>query len=122
MWAQTSSILASWLVLSVAFWVASSLLAGVQIPSARDAVVVGAVFGLVNLLIGKLLFFLLGLATAGLLWFLAFIGRCLATAIMLKVTGALTPRLTIRGARSAIACALVMSVVGTGLQFVMGLG
>ena len=113
------SILQSWAVLTIAFWVASAILPGVHIHSIKDAVVVAAVFGLVNVLLGKVTFALIGVGTLGLTFFVSFLGRWLVDTVLLRLAGQLTPRLTISSFPTAMVCALVMSGVGTSMQFLL---
>ncbi len=112
-------LIISWAVLTLGFWVAATLLPGVSIPRVKDAILVAALFGVLNTLLGFALFTMIGISTLGLGFLLAFITRWVVDAIVLKLTDALTPRLTIRGFGSALLCALIMSAVGTVSQMVL---
>jgi putative membrane protein len=107
------SILISWLILTVAVWIAAAIVPGVSVKGIGGAIVVAAIFGIVNWLIGWLFFFVIGIATLGLGFLLAFITRWVVDAIILKLTDLLTDRLTIRGFGPALLAALVMSALGT---------
>ncbi|HCF56623.1 MAG TPA: hypothetical protein DFS52_01335, partial [Myxococcales bacterium] len=109
----TMSILISWLILTVAVWIAAAIVPGVSVKGIGGAIVVAAIFGIVNWLIGWLFFFVIGIATLGLGFLLAFITRWVVDAIILKLTDLLTDRLTIRGFGPALLAALVMSALGT---------
>ena len=107
------SILLSWLVLSFAVWLTAVLLPGFHVKSLGSAVIVAAVFGVLNFLIGWLLFGLLTIVTLGLAWLLAFITRWIIDAILLLVTDRLTDHLKIDSVGWALVGALLMSVIGT---------
>lgn len=114
-------LLLSWLILAVSFWVAAALLPGVRIARFGDAVVVAAIFGLVNTLLGWILFVALGVGTLGLGFLFAFLTRWVIDAILLKLTAAVTDRIAISSFGAALACALVMSATGTlGQWLLMG--
>lgn len=107
-------LLLSWLFAAVGFLLAARLLQ----PSFKlsggfgSALVVAAVFGILNALIGWLLFVVIGVVTLGIGFLLGFITRLVVNAIVLKLTDALTDRLQIRGFGSALAGAAIISVVG----------
>jgi putative membrane protein len=73
-------------------------------------------------LVGWLLFVIIGIGTLGLGFLLAFVTRWVVNAILLKVTDALTDRLTIRGFGPALLAALVMSVLGTFGEYLVTRG
>ena len=107
------SILLSWLVLSLAVYVVSVLLPGVILRKPSDAIIVAAMLGIVNLLIGWLLFFVIGIVTLGIGFLLAFVTRWIVDAIVLVFVAAMTERLEVRGFGTALLAALLMSLIGT---------
>jgi putative membrane protein len=107
------SLLLSWLVLSLAVWITAMVLPGFHVKGFGSAIVVAALFGLLNFFLGWLFFAVFTVATLGLAWLFAFITRWIITAIILKITDSLTDRLTIDGFRWALAGALIMSALGT---------
>jgi putative membrane protein len=113
------SLLLSWLILSLAVWVTAMVLPGFHVKSFGSAIVVAAMFGVLNFLLGWLLFAVFTIATLGLAWLLAFITRWIINAIMLKLTDALTDRLTIDGFRWALIGALMMSALGTAGEWLV---
>jgi putative membrane protein len=113
------SMLLSWLILSFAVWVTAMVLPGFHVKGFGSALIVAAIFGVLNFLLGWLLFAILGIATLGLAWLLAFITRWIINAIMLKLTDALTDHLTIDGFRWALIGALMMSALGTFGEWVV---
>jgi putative membrane protein len=115
------SILLSWLILSLAVWVTALVLPGFHVRSFGSAIVVAAIFGLLNFFLGWLIFAIFTVATLGLAWLFAFITRWIINAILLKLTDAMTDRLRIDGFGWALAGALMMSALGTlGQWLVMG--
>jgi putative membrane protein len=115
------SILISWLILSLAVWLTAAILPGFHIKSHGSAIIVAAVFGVLNFFLGWLLFAFFTVATLGLAWLLAFITRWIINAILLKLTDALTDHLRIDSFGWALVGALLMSAIGTlGQWLVMG--
>lgn len=107
------SLLLSWLVLSLAVYVVSVLLPGVILRKPSDAIIVAAMLGIVNLLIGWLLFFVIGIVTLGIGFLLAFVTRWIVDAIVLMFVAAMTERLEVPGFGTALLAALLMSLIGT---------
>jgi putative membrane protein len=107
------SLILSWLILSLAVWVTSSVLPGFHVKSPSSALLVAAIFGVLNFLLGWLLFAVFTVATLGLAWLLAFITRWIINAILLVITDKLTDHLRIDSFGWALGGALVMSLVGT---------
>ena len=112
-------LLLSWLVLSVAVWVTAAILPGFEVRGFWGAVKVAALFGLLNWLIGWLIFVLIGIGTLGIGFLLAFITRWIVSAILLKVTDALSSSLTIASFGRALIAALLMSGIGTLAEWVV---
>jgi putative membrane protein len=107
------SLILSWLILSLAVWVTSAVLPGFHVKSFKSALLVAAVFGVLNYLLGWILFALFTVATLGIAWLLAFITRWIINAILLVITDKLTDHLKLDGFGWALAGAFVMSLVGT---------
>jgi putative membrane protein len=106
-------LLLSWLILSFAVWVTAVVLPGFHVKSTASALLVAAIFGVLNFLLGWLLFALFTVATLGIAWLLAFITRWIINAILLVLTDKLTDHLTIDSFGWALVGALMMSVIGT---------
>jgi putative membrane protein len=107
------SLILSWLILSFAVWLTAVVLPGFHVKSVGSAVLVAALFGVLNFLLGWLFFTVFTIATLGLAYLLAFITRWIINAIILKITDALTDHLTIDGFGWALGGALMMSAIGT---------
>jgi putative membrane protein len=115
------SLLLSWLILSLAVWVTAVVLPGFHVKSFGSAILVAAIFGVLNFFLGWLIFAILTVATLGLAWVFAFITRWIINALLLKLTDALTDHLRIDGFKWALLGALLMSAIGTiGEWLVLG--
>ena len=106
-------LILSWLILSLAVWVTDAVLPGFHVKNAKSAFIIAAIFGLLNFLLGWLLFAVFTVATLGIAWLLAFITRWIINAILLVITDKLTDHLKIDNFGWALGGALVMSLVGT---------
>ncbi len=106
-------LLLSWLVLSFAVWITDAVLPGFHVKSFGSAILVAAIFGILNFLLGTLMFAAFTVMTLGLAWLLAFITRWIINSILLVLTDKLTDHLTIDSFGWAMGGALMMSLVGT---------
>jgi putative membrane protein len=113
------AILLSWLIMSAAFWLTAKVLPGFEVRSFRGALVVAAVFGIINWLVGWLLFALIGIVSLGLGFLLAFLTRWLVNAILLQVTDRLSNELRIASFGTALIAALLISLLGTLGQWLL---
>ncbi len=111
--------LLTWLVLSFAVWLTAAVLPGIHVKGFGSAIIVAAVFGILNALLGWLFFAVFTILTLGLAWLFAFLTRWLINAIMLKLTASLTSRLKVDSFGWALGGALMMSVVGTAAQWLL---
>ena len=68
-------LIISWLILSLAVWVTAAVLPGFHVKDFKSAIIVAAIFGLLNFVLGWFLFVVFTVATLGLAWLLAFITR-----------------------------------------------
>lgn len=114
-------ILVSWFVLSLAVWFAAAVLDGVEVKDTKSVVLVAALFGILNTLLGGIFFWIIGLATLGIGLLLAFLTRWVVDAILLKVVDSMTDRIEIRNFGWAFLAALVMSFFGSVAQGLLGL-
>ncbi len=112
-------LLLSWLILSLAVWATDALLPGFHIKSWKSAILVAAIFGILNFLLGWLLFALFTVVTLGIAWLLAFITRWIINAILLVLTDKLTDHLKIDSFAWALGGAAVMSAIGTAGEWIV---
>jgi putative membrane protein len=106
-------LILSWLILSVAVWLTAMVLPGFHVKNFGSAILVAAIFGVLNFILGWLLFAVFTVVTLGIAWLLAFLTRWIINAILLVVTDKLTDHLHIDGFGWALGGALMMSVLGT---------
>jgi putative membrane protein len=111
-------LLVSWALLTLVVFVTAAVVPGFYIRGFTGAMLVAALFGVINFLIGWLLFVAIGFGTLGLGFLLAFITRWLVDAIVLKIVDALSRSLEIVSFGRAFLAAMVMSGLGTLLEFV----
>jgi len=107
------SMLITWLVLALSVWITALIVPGISVKGFSGAIVVAAIFGILNWAIGWLLFVMIGLGTLGVGFLLAFLTRWIVTALLLKLTSAFTERIFIRNFGWAFLAAMVMSALGT---------
>jgi putative membrane protein len=113
------SLLISWLILSLAVWVTAAVLPGFHVKDFKSAVIVAAIFGLLNFVLGWLLFVVFTVATLGIAWLLAFITRWIINALLLQLTDVLSTRLKIDSFGWALGGALMISIVAAVVQWVL---
>lgn len=105
------TLLLTWLFATVGFLLAGAIVPGFRVKGFGNAAIAAVLFGVLNLLLGWLLFTLIGVGTLGIGFLLAFITQWVVNALILKLTDALTDRLTITGFLPALWGAGVISVV-----------
>ena len=104
-------ILVTWVVTTLSLFVASKLLDGMTLKGGIVShFFVAALFGVLNVLLGQLIYFAIGLGTLGIGFLLAFVTHLVATAIVLKIVDALTSRLKVKDFKTAFLAALIMSI------------
>lgn len=105
------SLLVTWFFASLGLLLAGAIVPGFRIKGFGNAAITAVIFGLLNLLVGWLLFVIIGIGTLGIGFLLGFLTRWIVNGIVLKITDAVTDRLTIHGFMPALLGALVISVV-----------
>jgi putative membrane protein len=113
------TVLGSWLALSLAFWLTTVLLPGFQVKGFTSTLVVAALFGLLNWLIGAYLVGFFGLLAILTGPFAPMVARWVANLVLLKVVGFATRRLEIKETRTLLVAALLISVLGTLTEFLV---
>jgi putative membrane protein len=114
-------LLISWLVTSVAVWVTAAVLPGFKVKDFKSAVIVALIFGLLNFLLGWLLFAVFTVATLGLAWLLWFLTRWVINTLLLMLTDKLTDHLKIDSFAWALLGALAISIVSSVVTMVLGI-
>lgn len=115
------NILISWLLMAVAFWVTALALPKVHLKKPSDAIWVAGLFGILNFFLGWLLFAMIGIGTAGIGFFLAFLTRWVVNTLILKLTDVFSARLKIDGWGTAFLASLMISGLSTVFQYVVSL-
>jgi putative membrane protein len=113
------SLLITWLITSAAVWVTAQILPGFSVAGFKGALVASAVIGLLQVLIGWLLFFVIGVGTLGIGFLLAFITRVVVTAVLIVLTDKLTVSLKVKSFGVAFIGAIMISAVSTVLTRVL---
>jgi putative membrane protein len=112
-------LLISWLILSIAVWATAAILPGFRVKDFKSAVIVALLFGLLNFLLGWLLFTVFTIATLGLAWLFGFLTRWLINALLLMLTDKVSDHLKIDGFKWALIGALVISIISTVINLVL---
>ncbi|HEY4103673.1 MAG TPA: phage holin family protein [Polyangiaceae bacterium] len=110
-------MLLAWLVLSISVWITAAILPGFQVTGFGGAVRVAAIFGILNWLLGRFIFVVLGIATLGIGFLLAFLTRWFVMALLLKFTDSLSSSFKIKSFGTAVVGALLMSGIGTLAEY-----
>jgi putative membrane protein len=116
------NLLLSWLILSVAVWLTAVILPGFEVRGFKGAVIVAAIYGLLSVLLGKLLFFVIGVATLGIGFVLAFVTKWVVFTLLVKLTDALSESLTVKSWQTAGLAALLMTGIGEVGRWALGVG
>ena len=103
----------TWLILALAVWLTAAILPGFKVNGFWGAIKAAAVFGTLNWLLGSLIFVVLGVATLGIGFLLAFITRWIVMAIILSLSDKISDSLKIKNFSTALIGALLMTVVGS---------
>jgi putative membrane protein len=105
-------LLLKWLILALSFLITAKIVPGVRLSGFWDAIVVAAIFGVLNFLFGWFFSLVIGIFSLGILFLFSFLLHWIVNAILLKLTDAFTSRLEIRSFGTALIAALVMSLIG----------
>jgi putative membrane protein len=102
-------LLITWLLLALAVWLTAAILPGFKVTGFWGAMKAAAAFGLLNILLGKFFFVVLGIATLGIGFILAFITHWIVMAVILKLADKLSSSIQIDSFGTALAGALIMT-------------
>lgn len=102
-------VIVGWLILSGAIWATAAILPGVKVDGFGPAMGVAAVFSILNMLFGWILFILIGIGTLGIGFILFFITAWIVNAIMLSVTDGVIDSFHIDSFGWALAAAFLIS-------------
>jgi putative membrane protein len=99
--------------MSVIVMITAWIVPGVTVRGFGGALFIALLFGVLNVVLGWILFVLIGLGTLGLGFVLAFLTRWIVDAILLQLLASLTRSLDIESFGKAFLAAMVMSGLGT---------
>jgi putative membrane protein len=105
-------LLLAWLLWAVAIWLTAKFLPGFEVRGFGGAVIVALLFGLLNALVGHFLYLVIGVTTLGLGFVFGFITRWFVTAVVLKMTDAVSNNLTIASFKTALLASGIISLLG----------
>lgn len=103
-------LLTRWLVLSAAVWLTGRVLPGFDVRGVRSAALVAALLSILHVLVGKILFVLIGVGTLGLGFLLGFITRWVVTALLLSLVDSLLESFEIKSFRTALIGAVLFTL------------
>jgi len=111
-------LLISWLAVAVGLWLADKLIPDFEVAGDwKSYVLLAAVLGVLEFLVGWLLFLILGVVSLGLGFIFAFVTRLIVSAIVLRIADLLSSRLTIRGFLPALLGAVVIALTSGAADF-----
>lgn len=110
----------NWLIVSVAVWLTAMIVPGVKVKGFGSAVIVAGVFGVLNFLLGWLLFTVFAIGTLGLGYLFAFITWWIVDAILLKLTDAVTDGIKIDGFMSALMASAAIALFTSVSHWIVG--
>jgi len=115
-----TGILISWAVVTLSLWAAAEFLDGMEIKGGFVGhLLTAGIFGLLNVLVGWVLYLMIGVASLGIGFIFAFVTRLVVTAILLKATAAFSSKLKVRSFGTALIAACIMSVVSGVTEWVL---
>ena len=113
-------LLLAWLTVTLGLWVSHQLIRNFRIEGGIGSfLLLGAVVGILHFFLGWLLFVILGLATLGIGFLLAFLTKLIVTAIVLKFADGLSTRFKIHGFLPAFWAACLMSLVSSLVEWIV---
>jgi putative membrane protein len=114
------ALLISWITVAIGLWIADKLLTDFEIAGGwKSYAVVAALLGVLQFLLGWLIYVVLGIATLGLGFLFSFVTRLIASAVVLLIADKLSRRLTIRGFVPALLASLILAITGSVVDFVL---
>jgi len=114
------ALLLSWVTVALGLWVADKLLGGFEVAGDwKSYALVAALLGVLQFLLGWLIYVVLGIATLGLGFLLSFVTRLIVSAVILLIADKLSRRLSIRGFVPALLAAIIIALMGSVVDLVL---
>ncbi len=118
--ASAMALLVSWIAVALGLWIADKLLAGFSITGDwKSYAVVAALLGVLQFLLGWLIYVVLGIATLGIGFLFGFITRLIVSALVLLIADKLSRRLTINGFVPALLASVIVALTGSLADLVL---
>ena len=106
-----TGLLISWALVALGLWIADRLIPEFEIAGDWPSyALVAAVVGVINFLLGRIIYGILGVVSLGLGFLFSTVTRVIATAIVLKLASGLSRRFNIDGFMPAVWAAIVLAV------------
>ena len=116
------SILIPWAVLTFSMWVAAQLLSKMKIEGGIVShFLVAGGFGILMAFTGWFIHFVIGVLSLSFFFVFSFLGKLVVGAIVLKITDAFSSKLKVEGFGTALMASLIMSIAGTGAEYVVNM-
>lgn len=112
-------LLITWFISAVAVWLTAQILPGFTVTGAKGALIASAVIGLLNALLGWLLWLVLGVGTLGIAWLLGFITQFVVMAIVIMFADKMIASLKVNGFGSAFIGSIIITLISTVLTRVL---
>lgn len=109
-------VLTNWAIMTGAVWIATAVIPGIHVSGGLGTyLLISLIFGLVNAVLGPVLFWLAGSQS----WIRLGASAVIVNGILFAVTAGVTPQMDIDGLGSAVLGALAVAVAGTLLELVV---
>jgi putative membrane protein len=114
------ALLVSWLSVALGLWLSQKVVPNFRLEGDwKSYVLIAALLGVLQFLLGWLIYVLLGIATLGLGFLFGFLTRLAASAVVLLIADKLSRRLSIGGFLPAFLAAVVLALTGSAADFVL---
>lgn len=114
------SLLITWFISAVAVWLTAQVVPGFTVTGGvKGALISAAVIGLLNALIGWLVWLVLGVGTLGIAWLLGFITQFVVMAIVILFAEKLIASLKVNGFGTAFIGSIIITMVSAVLTRIL---
>ena len=114
------ALLVSWIAVAIGLWLADKLLPNFTITGDwKSYAVVAALLGVLQFLLGWLIYVVLGIVTLGLGFLFGFITRLIVSAIVLLIADKPSKRLTIGGFVPALIASVIVALTGSAADLLL---
>ena len=103
----------SWGILTLGFVAAGALVPGFKVKDWKGGMVAAAIFGVLSVTLGTLLFVVFGLGSLGLAWLFDGVTTLVISIILIKIADAMSDSVEVDGILPAALASIVIAVVKT---------